>query len=307
MTKLPVIIDCDPGVDDAVMLMMALASEALDVRAITTVAGNVPLALTSRNARMMCDLMGRTDVPVHAGCPKPMLRIPVTAEAFHGESGIAGLDPFDPDTPLAPEHAVDVLIRELRAAGPEGLSIVVTGPMTNLAAAFVLTPDIAANIRHLVLMAGADSEGGTITPFAEFNVFADPHAAAIVLASGAPATVLSLDVTHQVRALPERVEAFRKMPGAHPATLTKLLEAANALERKWKGKDTPLHDPSTIAWLLAPRLFDSRRVHVDVDTTLGVRFGQTRVAPARTGPHRWVTGADADGVFDLLARLMEGA
>ena len=133
--KRPLIIDCDPGVDDAVMLMMALASDAFDVRGITTVAGNVPLSLTSRNARMMCQLMGRGDVPVYAGCPRPILRTPVTAEDFHGESGIAGLDPFEPDAPLAAGHAVTYLVDTLRRASHREYTLVVTGPMTNVAAA----------------------------------------------------------------------------------------------------------------------------------------------------------------------------
>ena len=184
--SLPLIIDCDPGVDDAVMLMMALASDKLDVRAIMAVAGNVPLDLTSRNARMMCQLMGRTDVPVYAGCPAPILRPPVTAEDFHGESGIAGLDPFEPDMPLADGHAVTFLVDTLKAAAPREYTLVVTGPMTNIAAALVLDPSIAKGISRLILMAGADSEGGNITPFSEFNVFADPHAAAIVFKSGHP-------------------------------------------------------------------------------------------------------------------------
>ena len=307
MPAIPLIIDCDPGVDDAVMLMMALASPQLDVRAITTVAGNVPLHLTSRNARMMCDLMGRRDIPVHAGCPRPMVRKPVTAEDFHGESGIAGLDPFEPETPLASGHGVNALIEALRAAGPEGLSVVTTGPMTNLATALVMAPDIAGKIDQLVVMGGADSEGGNITPFAEFNVFADPHAAAIVFDCGAPATILSLDVTHQVRALDAYLDPFRGMAGERADILVRLLEAANALEEKWKGKRTPMHDPSTIAFLLAPHLFEGRKADVTVETESGVRFGQTRPSKLETGQHSWITKADADGFFALVKDLLEAS
>lgn len=305
MSGIPLIIDCDPGVDDAVMLMMALASPNLDVRAITTVAGNVPLRLTSRNARMMCDLMGRKDIPVHAGCPRPMVRTPVTAEEFHGESGIAGLEPFEPETPLAEAHAVNALIAALRAAGPKGLSLVVTGPMTNLATALVMAPDIAKNIDQLVVMGGADREGGNITPFAEFNVFADPHAAAVVLDCGASATLLSLDVTHQVRALDVHLDPFRALPGERPRIMLQLLEAANALEQKWKGKRTPMHDPSTIAYLLAPHLFEGRKADVTVETETGERFGQTRPTMLDTGRHTWITRADADGFFGLVKELLE--
>ena len=308
MTPRPVIIDCDPGVDDAVMLMMALASDRLDVRAITTVAGNVPLALTSRNARMMCQLMGRSDVPVYAGCPRPILRKPVTAEDFHGESGIAGLDPFEPDMPLAPGHAVPFLVDTLKAAAPGQYTLVVTGPMTNIAAALVLDPSIANGISRLVLMAGADSEGGNITPFAEFNMFADPHAAAIVFASGIPATVMSLDVTHTVRAELPRIERLKQIPTERAAIMVKLLEAGNELEGRWKeGRKSPMHDPSTIAFLLAPHLFKWKPATVSVVTDEGERFGQTCLADPARGLHNWVTAANADGFFALIESLMEDA
>lgn len=306
--SLPLIIDCDPGVDDAVMLMMALASDALDVRAITTVAGNVPLALTSRNARMMCQLMDRTDVPVYAGCPRPILRAPVTAEDFHGESGIAGLDPFEPDMPLADGHAVAFLVDTLKAALPGEYTLAVTGPMTNIAAALVLDPSIAQGMSRLVLMAGADSEGGNITPFSEFNVFADPHAAAIVFRSGIPATVMSLDVTHTVRAELPRIERLKKIPTERAAIMVQLLEAGNELEGRWKeGRKTPMHDPSTVAFLLAPHLFERKTTRVTVVTEAGERFGQTCLSAERDGPHDWVTAADADGFFDLVGSLMERA
>jgi len=304
MTR-PLIIDCDPGVDDAVMLMMALASEAFDVRAITTVAGNVPLALTSRNARMMCQLMGRGDVPVYAGCPRPILRVPVTAEDFHGESGIAGLDPFEPDAPLADGHAVTFLVDTLKAAKRHEYTLVVTGPMTNIAAALVLDPSIADGISRIVLMGGADTEGGNITPFAEFNIFADPHAAAIVFASGIRATVLSLDVTHTVRAELPRIAALRAVPTERAAIMVKLLEAGNELEGRWKeGRKSPMHDPSTIAFLLAPDLFDVKSTHVSVVTEEGEQFGRTCLAPEPGGPHDWVTAADADAFFNLINDLM---
>ena len=305
MTRRPIIIDCDPGVDDAVMLMMALASDHLDVRAITTVAGNVPLALTSRNARMLCDLMGRTEIPVYAGCARPMVRPPVTAEEFHGESGIAGLEPFDPETPLQKDHAVNALIEILKAAGPRGISVVVTGPMTNLAMAIIMAPEIVENIDQFVVMGGACSVGGNITDYAEYNVYADPHAVSVVLKSGLQATILSLDVTQQVRAEDEHLDPFRAMTGDRPAMMIRLLDAANKLEGYWRnGNRTPMHDPSTIAWLLAPHLFESRKADVDVNTNTGDRFGQMSVSYKETGQHVWVTGADPYGFFDLIRGLV---
>lgn len=305
MTR-PLIIDCDPGVDDAVMLMMALASDQLEVRGITTVAGNVPLRLTSRNARMMCQLMGRQDVPVYAGCPAPMLRAPVTAEDFHGESGIAGLDPFEPDLPLAPGHAVPFLVETLAAAEPGEYTLVVTGPMTNIAAALVLDPSIARGLSRMVVMAGADTEGGNITPFSEFNVFADPHAASIVFGSGIPATVMSLDVTHTVRAELPRIERLKSIRTERAAIMVQLLEAGNEMEGRWKeGRKTPMHDPSTIAFLLAPHLFEAKATRVQVQTRPGRQFGQTRLSARGSRQHDWVTRADADGFFALIENLME--
>ena len=168
-----------------------------------------------------------------------------------------------------------------------------------------MAPDIAESIDQLVLMGGADSEGGNITPFAEFNVFADPHAAAVVLGSETSATILSLDVTHQVRALDSHLAPFRTLEGDRPRIMVQLLEAANALEQKWKGKRTPMHDPSTIAFLLAPHLFEGRRADVTVETESGARFGQTRPSKLETGRHTWITKADAAGFFLLVKDLLE--
>lgn len=305
---LPLIIDCDPGIDDAVMLMMALGSPRFDVRAITTVAGNVPLRLTSRNARMMCQLMNRPDIPVFAGCPRPLLRAPVTAEDFHGESGIYGIDVFEPDAPLQPAHAVEALIRLLKAAPERRMTVAVTGPMTNLACALIMAPEIAAHIREIVIMGGADIEGGNITPFAEFNIFADPHAAEIVLKTGVPATILSLDATHQVRATEARIARLADIPGERAAIMVSLLNAANNLEARARpGTKVPMHDPSTIAWLLAPEIFETVAARVSITTRPGKEFGRTRLKPSKKGPHRWVTKADADAFFARIEDQLRAA
>ncbi len=300
-----ILIDCDPGIDDAVMLMMALAATDLHVAAITTVAGNVPLDKTSRNARLICELMGRRDVPVFAGCPRPILRPPVTAEAFHGEEGLDGIPVQEPALPLAQGHAVNQLISALGTAPPASRTLIVTGPMTNIAAALIMAPEIAENVRNLIVMAGADSEGGNITPFAEYNVFADPHAAAVVFAAPLPITVLSLDVTHTVRAEPQRLERLRGGGSERALLVADLLEAANRLEQRWKpGLMAPMHDPSTIAYLLRPEMFSGHRCKVSVDTLPGEQFGQTRIVRDTGGPHFWVTDSDADGFFALIETLM---
>lgn len=308
MTRpLPLLIDCDPGIDDAVMLMMALGSPRLDVRAITTVAGNVPLRLTSRNARLICERLDRPDIPVFAGCPRPLLRAPVTAEDFHGESGIYGIEITEPNAPLQPGHAVEELIRQLKAAPDGGLTLVVTGPMTNIACALVMAPEIARAIAEIVIMGGADTEGGNITPFAEFNIFADPHAAEIVLGTGIPATILSLDATHQVRATEARIARLAAIGGQRAAMMVSLLTAANNLEARARpGTKVPMHDPSTIAWLLAPEIFATIPARVSVNVKPGKEFGRTRVKPSKKGPHRWVTKVDADAFFARIEDILRG-
>jgi purine nucleosidase len=171
-----------------------------------------------------------------------------------------------------------------------------------------MAPDISRGIDRLVIMGGANTEDGNITRFAEFNIFADPHAAAVVFDSGIPATALSLDVTHQLRAEPERLAAMRNPSGPRVAIMVQLPEATNALEAPWKeGRMTPMHDPSTIAWLLVPDLFECRQATVTVDTAAGDRFGQTRIALSDDGPHEWVTTADADGFFALVEQLVANA
>jgi purine nucleosidase len=304
---LPLIIDCDPGIDDAVMLMMAFLSPRVDVRAVTTVAGNVPLRLTSRNARMICERMGRGNVPVYAGCPRPMTQKTVTAEDFHGLTGISGIEVFEPKAPLAKGHAVNALIDLLSAPPPGGYTVIVSGPMTNLAAALVMAPQITSGIRELVVMGGADTAGGNITPTAEFNIYADPLAANIVFDANMPTVVLALDATHQVRAAPARVERIRALPGVNAALMADLLDAANALETRWRpGLWVPMHDPSTTGWILAPHLFETKPCRISVTVRPGKDLGRTRIEYTANGPHRWVTKADDDGFFALVEDLLMG-
>ena len=205
MTR-PIIIDCDPGQDDAVNLLMALAApDELELLGISTVAGNVPLALTERNARLMCELAGRHDVPVFAGCERPLVRELVTAENVHGNTGIDGVDIHPPSVPLQSTHATDFIVDTLRAAADDSMTLVPTGPLTNIAHALIKAPDIAPKIREVVIMGGAMREGGNHSPSAEFNILVDPHAARVVFACGRPLTVFGLDVTHQVPTTPERL------------------------------------------------------------------------------------------------------
>ena len=209
MSPIPLIIDCDPGVDDAVALLLAFAvPDALEVVAVTTTAGNVDGPQTARNARLIRQIAGREDVPVHAGAEVPLVRPPIGAGHFHGESGLGDLPVFEPDAPAAPGHAVEAIVALVMSRPSGTVRLAVTGPMTNLALALRKEPRLAAHLGPVVAMGGARAEGGNITASAEYNIWADPDAAAEVLAAGLDITLIGLDATHQVRAEPARVKAL---------------------------------------------------------------------------------------------------
>ena len=301
-----IIIDCDPGQDDAVALFLALASpEDLDLLGITTVAGNVPLEPTQRNARMMCDLAGRLDVPVYAGCEGPMSRKLRTAEMIHGETGINGIDVFEPKTPLQSDHAVDYIINTLLAADDASITLVPTGPLTNIATAFEREPKILPKIEQIVLMGGAMREGGNRTPSAEFNILVDPDAADIVFRCGRPITQMGLDVTHQVLSTVDRVERIKALDNPVAAATAGMLSFFDRYDtKKYTSKGAPLHDPCTIAWLLQPGLFEGKDCNVSVETQSELTLGHTAVdfwqVTDRPINVHWVYGVDADGFYDLL-------
>jgi purine nucleosidase len=305
-----IIIDTDPGQDDAVAIFLALASpEELEVLGITAVAGNVPLALTSKNARIVCELAGRADVPVFAGCEAPLKRPLVTAEHVHGKTGLDGIALPEPEMALQPDHAVDFLIDTLRAA-PEGeITLCPLGPLTNIATAFSRAPDIAGRVREIVLMGGAYFEVGNITPAAEFNIYVDPEAAEIVFRSGVPLTVMPLDVTHKALVTAPRLAAFRRLGsrvGEVVASWTDFFERFD--KEKYGSEGAPLHDPTVIAWLLRPELFSGRHINVEIETvseltrgmTVADWWGVTDRAPNAT----FMGDIDADGFFALLTERL---
>jgi len=306
VTGQAVIIDGDPGVDDAVALFLAFASPAdLQILAVTTVAGNVGAELTARNARILRQIADREDVPVHAGAQAPLVREAVEAGHFHGESGLGDMAVFEPAAPLAPGHAANVMVEHLMARPAGSVSLAVMGPMTNVALAMALEPAIVPRIGRIVAMGGARSEGGNITATSEYNIHADPHAAAVVLRSGAPVVMLGLDATHQVRVTPARIAAIAAL-GTPPARATaELLEFSVRVEKVLVGWDhPPLHDPCTIAYLLAPELFVTRPCRIEVETASPVTLGCTSVEfrlenPAAAHVH-WATSIDAEGVFALI-------
>ena len=301
-----VIIDCDPGQDDAVALFLAMsAPDELDILGVTTVAGNVPLELTQRNARMMCDIAGRNDLPVYAGCERPMVLEPITAEYIHGNTGIDGVDVFEPDTPLQQDHAVDFIIDTLLAAEKGTVTLIPTGPMTNVATAIQREPAILDSIQDIVAMGGAMREGGNRSPSAEFNVLVDPHAADIVYNSGKPVTALGLDVTHQVLSTRERVARMREVGNAVATATADMLSFFHRYDTKKYGSEgAPLHDPCTVAWLLRPELFATRACNLSVETRSELTMGHTAVDfwHVTDRPHNvnWIYSVDADGFYDLL-------
>ena len=310
MSPRKIIIDTDPGQDDAVAILLALASpEDIEVLGITAVAGNVPLPLTTRNARIICELAGRTDVAVYAGCDAPLKRPLVTAEHVHGKTGLDGPVLPEPTMPLAEGHAVDFII-ETVLAEPEGtVTLCPLGPLTNIAAALEKAPEIAARVQEIVLMGGAYFEVGNITPAAEFNIYVDPEAADIVFKSGIKITVMPLDVTHKALVTKARNDAFRALGtpvGVAVAEMTDFFERFD--KEKYGSAGAPLHDPCVTAYVIKPELFTGRHINVEIETgselTLGMTvadwWGVTDRAPNAT----FMGDIDAAGFFDLLTERL---
>ncbi len=301
-----IIIDCDPGQDDAVALFLAMSSpDELEILGITTVAGNVPLALTQRNARMMCDIAGHQDMAVFAGCEKPMVRDAITAENIHGNTGIDGVDVFEPQTPLQEQHAVDFLIETLMAAADASITLVPTGPLTNIGTAMQKEPAIVGRVKEIVIMGGAMREGGNRSPSAEFNILVDPHAARIVYSCGRPIVAMGLDVTHQVLSTRDRVDRIRKLDNPVADATAGMLSFFHRYDTKKYGSEgAPLHDPCTIAWLLEPSLFETRECNLSVETESELTMGHTAVDfwHVTDRPHNvnWTYAVDADGFYALL-------
>jgi len=311
-TTQSLIIDTDPGQDDAVAILLALASPEINLLGITTVAGNVPLALTEVNARKICDLGGRQDVPVFAGLSRPLVRDLVTAEHVHGRTGLDGPDLPPPATKLQDQHAVDFIIDTVRAEPEGSVTIAPIGPLSNIAMALQRAPDIAPRVRQIVLMGGGCFEGGNITPAAEFNIYVDPHAAAVVFAAGIPITMMPLDVTHKALTTARRNEALRALGNRTGQAVAEMLGFFERFdEAKYGSEGGPLHDPCTIAWMLAPEIFSGRHCNVEIETASELTMGMTVIdwwqVTGRKHNAFVVGDLDADAFFELittrLARL----
>ena len=311
-SKIKLIIDTDPGQDDAAAILMAhgLARRGLvDFIAITAVAGNVGLHHTNKNARIICDWADESAFPVYAGATKPLLRELVTAEEVHGKTGLDGVALHEPRTPLQPAHAVAFLIDTLRHAEPGSITLCPIGPLTNIAQALALAPDCARGIARIVLMGGAYFEAGNITPAAEFNFYVDPHAAAMVLNSGVPITVLPLDVTHKACITTPRMNALRQTGTENGARLADILHSYERYDtQKFGLEGGPLHDPCAIACAVFPHLFGGKDCYVAVETQSELTMGASVVdwwgTTGKAPNVHWVTEVDADALFDELRQSM---
>ncbi|MFT4701988.1 MAG: purine nucleosidase [Yoonia sp.] len=302
-----IIIDTDPGQDDAVAILLALASpEDIEVLGIVAVAGNVPLPLTQKNARIVCELAGHPETKVFAGCDAPISRKLITAEHVHGQTGLDGPPMADPTMPLQDQHGVDFIIETLRSEDAGTVTLCPLGPLTNIATAFNRAPDIIEKVQEIVLMGGGCFEGGNITPSAEFNVYVDPEAADIVFNSGVPITMMPLDVTHKALTTKARIDRFRAMGtkvGDMVAAWTDFFERFDM--EKYGSEGAPLHDPTVIAYLLQPDLFAGRHINVEIETvselTLGATVADWWRVSGRPANATFMKDIDAEGFYDLLA------
>ncbi len=304
-----IIIDTDPGQDDAVAILLALASPELDVLGITAVAGNVPLKLTEKNARKICELAGKPDTKVFAGAIRPLMRELVTAEEVHGKTGLNGPDLPEPVMKLQPEYAVDWIVDTLMAEAPGTVTLAVLGPLTNIALALVREPKIAKRVKQIVLMGGGYFEQGNVTPSAEFNIYVDPHAADVVFRSGIDIVMMPLDVTHKALTKKDRVERFRKLGTRVGIATAQMLDFFERYDEEKYGSDGgPLHDPCVIAYLLNPNLFKGRTCNVTVETMSELTMGSTVVdwwgVTKRPKNALVMRDIDDDGFFDLLVERL---
>ena len=305
-----IIIDTDPGQDDAVAILLALASpDEIDVLGIVTVAGNVGLAQNSKNALKIVELSGKTQTKVYAGCDRPMRRTPVTAEHVHGQSGLDGPNLPDPKITLQDTHGVDFIIQQLLRSPAGEITLCALGPLTNIAMALVREPKIAPRIKEIVLMGGGYFEGGNITPTAEFNIYVDPEAADIVLHCGVKTTIIPLDVTHQALATKQRLQTIANLGNKAGTAVHQMLNFSERFDiEKYQWQGAPLHDPCVIAFVLAPDMFTGRFINVEIevasDLTRGMTVADFWGVTDRPPNATFMRHIDADRYYDLLtARL----
>ena len=278
MIKKKIIIDTDPGQDDAVALLLALASKELEILGVTCVAGNVPLSLTSENARKILELTRYTEIPVFAGADRPIKRTLVTAEHVHGKTGIDGPVLEKPKIRLQSKEAIEFIIETILSYPKDEITLCTLGPLTNIGLAFQREPRIKTLIKEIIMMGGGFFEGGNITPAAEFNIYVDPEAAAEVLVSGIPITMLPLDVTHKALTSRSRIESFRKIGNKAGIATAEMLDFFERFDvEKYGSEGGPLHDPNVIAYLLRPEFYEGKYVNVEIEVGSDLTRGMTVV------------------------------
>ncbi|NHN84047.1 nucleoside hydrolase [Acetobacter musti] len=304
-----IIIDTDPGQDDALTILLAIISPEIELLGVTTVAGNVSVDQATINALKTMDLAGRTDIPVHAGADRPLLRAPIDATHVHGRTGFEGADLPDPTQKAAPGHAVDFIIRTVMDNPPGSITLCAIGPMTNIALALAREPQLRTRIGQIVTMSGAFAEVGNITPTAEFNVYADPHAAAIVLESGIKITMAPLDITHSLHTSAARLARIEAIGNRIGRVVADWLRFEKAFEAGKYGTDGgPLHDPNTVLWLLRPDLYKGRQVNVRVETGSELTMGLTAVdwwgITKLPGNVFFLKECDTDALYDVITERL---
>jgi len=305
-----IIIDTDPGQDDAVAILLALSSpEAFEVLGLVAVAGNVPLALNVRNALKIVELSGRKDIAVYAGCERPMRRAQVTAEHVHGATGLDGPDLPMPKLQVEPQHGVDFIIEALLANDEGTVTLATLGPLTNVAMAMIKEPRIIPRIQEIVMMGGGYFEAGNITPAAEFNIYVDPEAADIVLRSGVPVTMLPLDVTHMMQGTPARLGRIRDLGNRAGTAVYEMLSFSERFDlKKYESEGAPLHDPTVIAYMLDPTLFQGRQINVMIETASELTVGMTVAdywgVTNRVKNVNYLRSGNADGFYALLTERL---
>ncbi|MEV4749486.1 nucleoside hydrolase [Streptosporangium sp. NPDC049248] len=292
---IPVILDCDPGHDDALAILLAVADPAIDLRAVATVAGNQTVAKTALNARRMLSLAGAAGVPVAAGCDRPLAGPLEIGDYVHGESGLDGPAFGEPDVPLDPRHGVE-LIHDTLAAADEPVTVVAIGPLTNIATLLRRHPGDRDRIREIVIMGGS-TERGNHTPYAEFNIYADPEAAAEVLGSGVPTTWVGLNVSHQALVTADVLDRIAALDTTLARVCVELLTFfGSSYHQTWGFEAPPLHDPITLAYLIDPAVLTRVRVGLRVELD-GVHTRGATVADLH-GRMDWEPNADVGTVLD---------
>jgi inosine-uridine nucleoside N-ribohydrolase len=299
----PIILDCDPGHDDAMAILLARGCPDIDLLAITTVAGNQTLEKTTLNARRVCTAARIDDVPIYAGCDRPLVRPQIIAADVHGASGLDGPVFGEPTVPVADEHAVDFLVRALMASDGD-ITLVPVGPLTNIAMALRREPRIAQRAAGVVLMGGAYTRGNR-TPAAEFNILADPEAAAIVFQAGWPVTMVGLELTHQARATQQVIDEIAAIGTPLSATVVEMMTFFGGAYRATRGFEAPpVHDPCAVARVARPELVGVRDAFVAVETrgqwTAGMTVTDFRLQLGHEANARVATDLDAAGFWALM-------